>query len=304
MRWKKLGRIFTPPAGLGWMAGYAAVPLAQRLEGDRYRVFFSARDREGRSLVGYFEMALGEPARTLKVSQQAVLGIGEPGRFDDSGAMGSSLVPLPDGRLYLYYIGWNRGHTVPFYNSVGLAVSDDGGEHFRRVSIAPILPRDELDPCFTAGANVIVEGARWRMWYLSCVRWERTNAGLKHHYNIRYAESDDGRHWRKHPVPVIDFASPDEYALSSPHVHRDGNLYRMWYSRRGAAYRIGYAESPDGIRWQRRDADAGIDVSSEGWDAESIEYPCVIDHEGHRYLFYNGNRYGETGIGLAVLEAA
>jgi predicted GH43/DUF377 family glycosyl hydrolase len=303
VRWKKLGRIFTPPTDLAWMTGYASVPLARRLEGDRYRVYFSGRDAQNRSQVGYFELRLGEPARTLRVSQRAVLAPGEPGRFDDSGAMGSSLVERPDGRLLLYYIGWNRGHTVPFYNSVGVAASEDGGESFHRVSIAPLLPRDELDPCFTAGANVLVEGGRWRMWYLSCVRWERSAAGLKHYYNIRYAESADGLRWRKHPQPVVDFAGPGEYALSSPHVRRDGERYEMWYSYRGGAYRIGYAVSRDGIAWQRRDAEAGIDVSPEGWDAQSIEYPCVVEHEGRRYLFYNGNRYGETGVGLAILEA-
>jgi hypothetical protein len=303
MRWRKLGRVFAPPSDRDWMVGHAAVPVALRLQGARYRVYFSGRDAANRSQVGYFELDLRDPARTLKVSERPVLSHGEPGRFDDSGVMGSCLVRQAGGHLLLYYIGWNRGHTVPFYNSIGLAASDDGGETFRRVSIAPIVPRDELDPCFTAGPEVMVEGGRWRLWYLSCVRWEPAAAGMKHYYNIRYAESDDGLRWRKHPAPVLDFAAPGEYALSSPRVLRDGALYRMWYSRRGESYRIGYATSPDGVRWQRRDAEAGIDVSPEGWDSESVEYPCVIDHDGRRYLFYNGNRYGETGIGLAVLEA-
>jgi predicted GH43/DUF377 family glycosyl hydrolase len=303
MRWRKLGRIFTPPSGLDWMVGYAAVPVARRVQGDRYRVYFSGRDAENRSQIGYFEFDLGDPSRTLKVSSRAVLSHGEPGCFDDSGVMASSLVQRSDGSLLLYYIGWNRGQTVPFYNSIGLAASDDGGESFRRVSVAPVVPRDDFDPCFTAGPNVLVEGALWRLWYLSCVRWERTAAGMKHYYNIRYAESDDGLHWRKHRTPALDFAGPDEYALSQPRVLRDGSLYKMWYSHRGESYRIGYATSPDGVRWQRRDAEAGIDVSPEGWDSESIEYPCVIDHGEKRYLFYNGNRYGQTGVGLAVLEA-
>lgn len=303
MRWKKLGRIFTPPTDLGWMVGYAAVPVALHLAGDRYRVYFSGRDAESRSQIGYFELALRDPARTLKVSSRPVLSHGELGRFDDSGVMCSSLVERPDGKLLLYYGGWNRGYTVPFYNSIGLAVSDDGGESFRRVSIAPIVPRDDVDPCFTSGPVVMVEGELWRLWYLSCVRWERTAAGLRHYYNIRYAESADGLRWRKHPAPVIDFAGPGEYAISQPRVLRDGDLYRMWYSHRGQSYRIGYATSPDGVRWQRRDAEVGIDVSPEGWDSESIEYACVIDHGGKRYLFYNGNRYGQTGVGLAVLEA-
>jgi hypothetical protein len=75
----------------------------------------------------------------------------------------------------------------------------------------------------------------------------------------------------------------------------------MWYSRRGQAYRIGYAESDDGVRWQRRDGEAGIDVSDSGWDAEMIAYPCVFRHEGRLFMLYNGNGYGRTGVGLAVL---
>jgi hypothetical protein len=69
----------------------------------------------------------------------------------------------------------------------------------------------------------------------------------------------------------------------------------MWYSYRGKNYRIGYAESDDGLNWKRKDEDAGIDVS------EMIEYPFVFDHKGGRYMLYNGNGYGKTGIGLAVL---
>ena len=76
----------------------------------------------------------------------------------------------------------------------------------------------------------------------------------------------------------------------------------MWYCSRGESYRIGYAESDDGIHWIRKDQDVGIDVSDSGWDSEMIEYPFVFDHEGDRYMLYNGNGYGKTGIGLAVLE--
>jgi hypothetical protein len=50
------------------------------------------------------------------------------------------------------------------------------------------------------------------------------------------------------------------------------------------------------------DGAAGIDVSESGWDCQMICYPFVFDHEGERYMLYNGNDYGRTGIGLAVLE--
>jgi hypothetical protein len=105
---------------------------------------------------------------------------------------------------------------------------------------------------------------------------------------------------------AIDFAYGEEYAISRPSVIRDGDLYRMWFSSRarpGAdTYRIGYAESHDGVAWNRCDDRAGIDVSSAGWDAEMICYPCVFDAGGERYLLYNGNGYGKSGFGIAILE--
>jgi len=77
----------------------------------------------------------------------------------------------------------------------------------------------------------------------------------------------------------------------------------MFYARRGESYRIGYAESAGGHSWQRRDGDAGIDVSPAGWDSEMIEYAFVFDAGGSRFMLYNGNGYEATGIGLAVLDS-
>jgi hypothetical protein len=31
-----------------------------------------------------------------------------------------------------------------------------------------------------------------------------------------------------------------------------------------------------------------------------IEYAAVVKHQEKYYMFYNGNNYGENGIGLAV----
>jgi hypothetical protein len=73
----------------------------------------------------------------------------------------------------------------------------------------------------------------------------------------------------------------------------------MWYSYRGEAYRIGYAESLDGLEWTRLDEHAAIDVSPGSWDAEMIAYPCVFDWDGRRYMLYNGDGYGRTGLGVA-----
>jgi hypothetical protein len=94
-------------------------------------------------------------------------------------------------------------------------------------------------------------------------------------------------------------------------VLKEDGVYKMWYATRQGqdyredktqSYRIGYAESADGIGWRRLDEQAGIDVSENGWDSEMVEYPCVIAPNGRKYLFYNGNGFGRSGIGYAVWE--
>jgi len=203
-------------------------------------------------------------------------------------------------RKYLFYTGWTRGVTVPFYLFAGLAISDDGGRSFRRQSPAPILERNEVDPLLTASPFVLIENGIWRMWYVSAARWRMTAGKPEHDYHIRYAESRNGVDWVRRGIVCIDFAHAGEHAIARPCVIRDGRVYRMWYAWRGTHYRIGYAESADGVVWTRMDDDAGIGVSKDGWDSEMVEYPYVFAHRGRLLMLYNGNGYGKTGCGLAI----
>ncbi len=300
MKWRKLGLVFCPSGETAWMQSYAAVPFAENLAGDIFRIYFTARDKLNRSHTAYVEINLLRPSEILRISTSPVLAPGLLGEFDDSGAMGCWLTHK-DGQKYLYYQGWNLGVTVPFRNSIGLAISN-GKVGFKRYSPGPILDRSMFEPHFTATPCVIFDSQKWRMWYLSCTEWLRTDNSPKHKYHIKYAESEDGINWRRDGVVAIDYANSDEYAISRPSVIRDDNIWKMWFSHRGHAYRIGYAESNDGCKWERLDHLVGIDVSSDGWDSEMIEYPFVFDHKGERYMLYNGNGYGKTGFGLAVLN--
>jgi len=299
--WAKQGLLLSASADRPWMMTHAALPLAHWLRDDVFRVYFCSRDASGRAQIGQGELELGDPPKILSVSEQPCIGLGRLGAFDDSGATSSWLV-VHEGRQYQYYTGWSLGVTVPFYFYIGLAVSDDNGASFHKVSEAPILERSSVDPFLTASPCVLIEDGAWRMWYVSAVRWELRDGQPMHYYHVRYAESADGIHWRPTGVVCIDFQSEDEYAIARPCVLKDGDLYKMWYCCRGKAYRIGYAESADGLRWQRRDAEAGIDVSETGWDSEMLAYPFVFDHKGRRFMLYNGNRYGQTGFGLACLQ--
>ena len=108
-----------------------------------------------------------------------------------------------------------------------------------------------------------------------------------------------------------DYDSDEEAGIVKASVVKDDGRYGMWFSYRAArgyrhdrsrGYRIGYAESADGVHWTRRDDQAGIDLSDEGWDSRMQAYPHVIDHRGARCMFYNGNGFGRSGFGYARWE--
>jgi hypothetical protein len=299
-KWKKLGLVFCPSGETTWMQSHAAVPFADRLEGDIYRVYFTTRDAMNKAHTAFIDIDILNPHKIVNIANSPVLAPGMLGGFDDSGAMGCWLT-IEKGTRYLYYQGWNLGVTVPFRNSIGLAVSDENLK-FHRYSPGPILDRSMFEPHFTATPCVIVDHGNWKMWYLSCTEWMMQNNLPKHKYHIKYAESDDGINWQRNGVVAIDYANESEYAISRPSVIHDEGQWKMWYSYRGDAYKIGYAESCDGKKWERLDAQVGITTSASGWDSEMIEYPFVFDHKGHRYMLYNGNDYGRTGFGLAILE--
>lgn len=301
MKWRKLGRIFCAQGQHPWMQSHASVPIAEHIADDRYRIYFSARDDARRSHTGFVVVDLQRPDAILELSASPVLSPGGLGLFDDSGAMATWLTKVGNKR-YLYYIGWNLGVTVPFRNALGLAISENGAP-FVRYASGPILDRSLHEPHFCASCCVMREDdEHWRIWYLSCTGWVEREGKPEHRYHIKYAESADGIHWQRNGQVAIDYANRHETAISRPSVLRDAEGWKMWYSYRGDSYRIGYAESVDGRQWIRQDHRAGIEVSASGWDAEMIEYPYVFDHEGQRFMLYNGNDYGRSGFGLAVLD--
>ena len=302
MGWRRHGLVLEPPRIGEWARSHAMVPFV-RSGDDGLELLFSARDASGRSHTGRAVLELSRDGARARPDVIPLLSPGPLGAFDDSGAMGSCLVHH-DGREHLYYIGWSRGVTVPFATFIGCAISADGGRSFERVSRAPVVGRTDADPFLATSPWVIVEDGRWRMWYASGERWEATEAGPKHYYRIVYAESEDGIEWKPSGRVCIDFAEDDEYAIARPCVLRDDGLYRMWYSHRGSAYRIGYAESSDGLTWARQDGRQGLAPEGLGWESQSVEYGCVFDHEETRWMLYNGNNYGETGIGLAMHEGS
>lgn len=299
MKWKKLGHVFTPPENHPWMKSHAAYPTAEQLDGDLYRIYFATRDSSNRSQIAYLELDMSNPFEILKIAEKPVFENGQADQFDRSGVTIACIQPHQDQR-FLYYLGWNVEVEPPFENKIGIAVSDEKMEHFQRFTDNAIVDLDDSDPISLSYPWVLKEQDTWKMWYGTHIKWTEDYKSMLH--VLKYAESKDGINWGNKQDLQFPIDDPKQYAFSRPVVINDNGLYRLWYTYRGDEYRIGYAESHDGLKWTRKDDQVGIDVSDSGWDSDAICYPHIFDHDGKRYMFYNGNRYGYSGFGLAVLE--
>jgi hypothetical protein len=309
MRWQKRGLIFKPEHNHDWMVSHATLPIVDVLSSERLRIYFGVRDVKGRSQTTFLEVNAENPQQILYLHNKPILALGNLGTFDDNGIMPSWLVNYGQDK-YLYYIGWNPQVTVSYRLSIGLAVSEDGGTRFEKYSEGPICDRDLNEIYFNTAPCVMIDGGIWRMWYISCTGWQIINNYPEPSYHVKYAESPDGIHWHRTGHVCIDY---DEFtkAIGRPCVFFSDGIYKMFYSYRSTdayrtnpeqSYRLGYAESSDGISWLRKDHETGIALSKDGWDSEMIEYCYILRYNNKTLLFYNGNGFGKSGFGYAILE--
>jgi len=125
------------------------------------------------------------------------------------------------------------------------------------------------------------------MWY--------SGYNLSSSYKIGYATSPDGTTWTKYAGnPVIGTGAPgewDDMSVISQTVIKDGATFKMWYGGFNASnnFRIGYANSTDGITWIKYAANPVLDLGAPGeWDDFSVYLPTVL-YDGITYeMWYSG----------------
>lgn len=303
MRWKKLKHVFVADQHFDWMYSHGSNPVYLKTNDGIDRIYFTCRDKNSRSHIAYIDVDFEDDFRITNISKTPVLKPGDLGKFDDSGVVMGCFQKVGES-LFLYYLGWNLKVTVPWLNTIGLAIYNAETGQFDKHSNAPVMDRSHEDPYSISYPSILFDNGIYRMWYGSNLSWGQHQADMQHVF--KYAESHDGIHWKRSNKIVVNLEHKNEYALSKPWVIKDDEMYKMWYSYRAngaiTTYRIGYAESNDGLEWTRKDDQVGIDVSPSGWDSQMISYPCVFDRNNQRFMLYNGNDYGKSGFGIAVLE--
>lgn len=301
MRWIKLGQLYYPESVHPKLASHAANPVAVSLEGDVFRVFFSGRDEQNRSSVGFVDVDIGK-REVVYIHDRPVFKHGTESSFYSHGVSIGNYYEA-DGQRYILFMGWQVPPDGHWRGDIGrLALGPDFSLMLDQD--CPFLASNDTDPISLSYPWVMRDqDGVYRMWYGSTLAWDTGNGEMLH--VINHAISLDGHKWQRFGL-AVPYELGKAQAFSRPTVvgnASDG--YHMWFSYRsgsGEKYRIGYAYSRSGDRWELGLERAGIDVSLSGWDSQMIEYPFVFDHQGQLFMLYNGNAFGRTGFGLAVLE--
>ena len=299
MKWIKKGMIYKVENDNEFLKSHASNPLAIHVSDDIYRVYFSGRNNQNKSSVGYFDFDL-KNEKSLGFSCKPLAVFGDEKSFYKDGISIGNLYEN-NGKKYVLFMGWNIPSNQHWRGDIGqLEVKDLDNMHI--TSEIPFLGTSEEDPISLSYPFVMNVNDSYKMWYGSTIDWSSENGEMIH--VIKYATSQNGIEWERKGV-CIPYRLGEAQAFSRPTVILLNKVYHMWYSYRsgdGTKYRIGYSYSFDGESWIARNDKVGISVSDNPDENIMVCYPHVIIHEEQLHMFYNGNDYGKKGVFLATIS--
>ena len=309
MKWIKKGLIFkADDIQSDFIKSHIQIPTVLVLQ-DRLRVYFATRPEPRLSMTTYMDLDIKDPKNILYIHEKSILELGNDGMYDKHDVMPQSVVKVKN-EIWMYIGGWSRRESIPYSNWTGLAISNDNGKTFFKKFNSPIIDRTK-DELYSATAFFTLKhNGKFFAWYASGIDWIKNKNKYEEVYVIKSATSEDGINWDRDGKQVIDTAVKKIEATHRPTVIYKNGKHHMWFCYRGIndfrdgkdAYRIGYAWSNDLKKWHREDENSGIDASENGWDSKMMAYPYVVETPYGTYMFYNGNGFGQSGFGYAVLD--
>lgn len=258
---------------------FAQCPVVDKLP-DRWRIYYSHR-QNNISMPHFVDVEIGNPSKVIYHHQKSVLPLGLDYELDPHGVMPTFITAFGQNKA-LYYVGWKVVDGL-YVNSTHLAVGrnittkDSEYEHeYTFQKWGPQLAGDGKE-LFTSTLWLLNNELAV---YLACHDREENET----YYDLKFARHDNGQHFRK----LDRYAVKMEGFSCCSYTAVDGLV--MWCQRTN-----GYRD------YIIKGFPYDLQPSKSGWDSEMTCYPYLIEHEGKVFLFYNGNGFGATGIGFAVL---
>lgn len=280
MTWEKQGLIYQPDKSIGQFS-HAQMPKGVQISEDVLRIFYTSRDKKGRSLPYYIDVSTLDLSSVIYVDPIPLLDLGGEDDFDRDGVMVSDVEwNRYNDTWTMTYIGWRTGGSVPYETKIGFAAGhiDDmqkGGE----ISLRP------------EGFN------------------KTTAVTCKDPSIMEYAVFS---HWIDNKEPVYRLLSPlvsESQCTCAPSFiyNQDTDDVEMFFSvrevtdyryNRKNSYRILKSRATEDFMFTYH---SGIEPSNDvnDFDYDMICYADVLFLNNRYIMLYNGNEFGKYGFGWA-----
>ncbi|MFX0540464.1 hypothetical protein ACEWPM_001860 [Roseovarius sp. S4756] len=309
MTWRKLGLVYCPDGSSDWARHSFMTPTPWLRNATTIRLYGGMRDDHGISRIGWVDVDASDPTRIKGRSDHPVLDLGAPGMFDDNGLILGDVLEVAEDDLRLYYVGFQLVEKAKFLAFSGVAISRDHGQSFARYQQTPILDRCP-EGMFIGALHSIAklpEGG-YRAWISRGRGWQEIGGRHYPQYDCWTLVSPDGLHFDNAAAQPIIAPARNEYRIGRPRANAlpDGTWeLRATSDTLDKQYESFRFISHDGVTFKRT-GEVELPRGAPGeWDSEMTCYPAHIQTPGGtRYLFFNGNDMGRTGVGVARWEGA
>lgn len=302
-RWRRLG-LSVEALGIPLSRTHAMLPTPLLLD-DRIRVYFASCDADLRGRIFFADLDCSWPHRVIAIEQRPALDVGPPGAFDCDG-VNPSMVFRHNGELLMIYIGWERDvDGAPYTLLGGLAASSDGGRTFERRK-APLLPRTAAESVFRTAPFAYPRSDGWELLYLAGSGFIHGESRKYPIYSLVRGRSPTLDQWPGRGERLLD---PDieagEIGFGRPVLWRenDGRETLMISRRTRTGYTLEQASFAD-VERGAGDFQPVLEGPTEPWEADMSCFGAPLRVGDRDILFYNGNRFGCTGFGLAWRDPA
>jgi hypothetical protein len=217
------------------------------------------------------------------------------GSFDEHGVSGS-YYSLSRHQLTIWNFGWKRLSGKAWINSIGIAKVPLGLNQTNVVNDLAFASNSN-DTHGLAYPYITKINSKEMFFYASFDQYGIPSENEPYSFTAKSAEILKDFQLSS-PTRMINHMAGMS-AQSRPCIIQDGNMYRAWVSVKGTEYEICSMVSTDGINWTWDDSGNNLQAKGLGNEKEQVCYSHVVEHGRERFMFYNGDGFGMTGIGIA-----
>ena len=264
---------------------HAQLPTPIYIGNGIIRMYYSTKIQK-KSYIRFFDLC----EKTLRQVSKDYLALkpGPKNTFSCDGVMPSCIVTQEEtNEKFLFFTGWSLEKKVPYSHAIGICKIKKNGK-LKNLSSEPILSKSQFDPCLVNSACVWKnkKQKKWLMLYSSGRGWIDDYPV----YDIRKAECHSSS-------PLGPWIPMDQCVIS--HNIKDEAISRVWKHKNFFYYSLRTKYSNYSIKKTNMLKKYELKLEKNSWDEEMQCYPAIYERLKYKYLFYNGNNYGKTGICVA-----